>query len=222
VTVSQKHEINILTSFRSSPDQPVCDQLTSATYRPKGNSFEAADQDTSGAMCWGDSFYSGLNHAFKQAAGVGETLAIVQVLPALKWDKYALVLQRRSTGFALLRMDLNREDWSAPILLNDRATASECFSRAKSSPVNVKTLDISGDRAEALVKSLDSLDLRRDRCARGKDGQCAFLTDGREFYVQVGDHVALSLTDVKGMQGYTSENPLLSEWVYRLLDEAKH
>jgi hypothetical protein len=222
VTVNEKHKISILTFLRSSPDQPVCDRLSSVTYRPKGDSFEAEDGHTSAAMCWGDSFFPGLNLAFKQAAGPGETLAIVQVLPVLGWDKYALVLRRKATALTVLRMELNREDWEAPILSSTKATASECFSRAQSVSVSVKTLDIAENRAQALVKSLDSLDFGSDHCARGADSQCAFFLDGRAFYVQVGDHAPLRLTDVEGMKGYASENPAMSAWVYRLLEEAKH
>jgi hypothetical protein len=220
VMVNEKHSISVVTFLRSTPDQPVCDRLSSATYRPKGDSFDLEDQHTDTAMCWGDNFY-GLNVAFKQAAAPGETLAIVQILPALGLDKYALLLQRRATGLAVLRMDLKREDWSAPISSGRRATALECFARAKSVRVSVKTLRVPEDGVEALANSLQSLDLRVDHCARGENGQCAFLLDGRAFYVQVGERDPISLTDVKGMRGYSSENPSVSEWIYKLLKEAK-
>jgi len=182
VMVNEKHKISVVSFFRSTPDQPVCDRLSSATYRPKGDSFNLEDQRTGTAMCGGDNFHPGLNLAFKQAAGRGETLAIVQVLPSLGWDKYALVLQRRATGLAVLRMELNREDWSAPILSEAKATALECFARAQSVRVGVKTLRIPEDQAKALANSLESLDFGVDHCARKANGECAFMFDGRAFY----------------------------------------
>lgn len=222
VMVNEKHEIAVATAFRSTTNQPVCDGISSATYRPKGKVFEAEDQHTGTATCWLDSFSFGLNSAFKQAAGPGETLAIVQVLPALTLDKYALVLHRRATGLAILRMELNDDDWSAPLLSKTKPTASECFARAKSLPVRVKSLGVPEDQAEALENSLQSLDLGLDHCARGVDGQCAFLLDGRAFYMQVGERAPIRLTDVQGITGYTSENPAVSAWVYDLLEQAKH
>lgn len=220
VMVNEKHKINVVSFFRSTPDEPMCDRLSSATYRPKGDSFDVEDQHTGSAMCWVDSFYSGLDLAFKQAAAPGETLAIVEVLPAF-WDRYTLVLQRRTTGLVVLRMELKRDDWSAPMLSDPKPTALECFARAKSVRVHVKTLRIPEDRADALSNSLQSLDLGVDHCARGVNGQCAYLLDGRAFYVQVAEHTPISLTDVKRLRGYASENPALSDWVYRLLEEAK-
>lgn len=220
VMVNEKHKVNVAADFRSVPDQPVCDGVSWAIYRPKGHSFEVEAQHSDNAMCWGDSFQPGLTIAFRGSPGPGVTLAIVQVLGVPKGDRYALVLQRGAAGVAILRMELNPEDWTAAIFSN-RTTASECFARAKSVLVNVRALAIPESWAEAMANSLQSIDLGSDRCAREANGQCAYFLDGREFYVQVGEHLPISLTDLKGMRGYSSENPALSAWVYSLLEQAK-
>jgi len=218
--VNEKQKVTVGTAFRSTPDQPVCDRVSSATYRPKGHSFEVENQHNNDAMCWGNSFYRGLGFAFQKAAGPGVTLAIVQVLGVLKGDRYALVLQRGEAGVVALRMELNPEDWTATLFSNG-TTASECFARAQSVPVNVTSLADAENWAEAMANALQSIDLESDHCARGADGQCVHFLDGREFYVQIGDRSPIGLTDVPRRRGYSSENPALSAWVYRLLEQAK-
>jgi hypothetical protein len=222
VSVDEKHKINILTFSRSTPANPICDQFSSTVYEPKGKSFELTDQHTA-TSCW-LGYNAGLNAAFRQAAGPGETLAIVQWRPALTADQYALVLQRRPTGTSVLRMQLQqKEDWSSAVYTSMKnATALDCFSRAASVHVNVTTLEIPQNGAQDLAMALDRVDLRTDRCARCADGACARLLDGRTFYVQVGDHAPIKITDVKSLRGYVSENPQLSGWIYKLLDETKH
>lgn len=167
--------------------------------------------------------WAGLNVAFRQAAGPGETLAIVENLPALSTDRYALLLQRRTDGIRVLRMEWQQEAWSeAANTWRDNATTWDCFSRGTSVPVTVTALDVPQNRMQESVTTLEQVDLRSDRCARRSDRECAMILDGRAFSVQVGDSAPILLTDVKGLRGYVSENPPLSEWVYKLLGEAKH
>jgi hypothetical protein len=213
-----------MTFSRSTPAKPFCDQYSSAVYVPKGSSFELKDQDTGTSMCRDSyAYWAGLNAALRQAAGPGATLAIVESLPALGGDRYALVLQRGNDGIRMLRMEWQREAWSqAAYAWNNAATTEECFSQAASFPVTVTALDISQDRVQDLVTTLEQVDLRHDRCARRADRECAWILDGRGFSVQVGNSAPILLTDVKGLRGFVSENPQLSEWVYKLLGEAKH
>jgi hypothetical protein len=224
VSVGARHEIDIMIFSRSTPTKPICDRYSSASYIPKGSSFELSDQDAGTTMCRSsDAYRAGLNVALRQAAGPGELLVIVENLPALSPDRYALVLQRRSDGVRMLRLEWQREAWSrAAYAWNNTATTEECFSQAASFPVTVTALDISQKRMQELVTTLEQEDLRSDRCARRADRECAMILDGRAFSVQVGDNAPILLTDVKGLRGYASENPQLSEWVYELLGEAKH
>jgi hypothetical protein len=224
VWVGEKHEINIMGFARSTPTKPICDQCSSASYVPKGNSFELKNQDSGTSMCRSFNAYgAGLNVAFRQAAGPGEILAIVENLPSLSPAWYALVLQRKATGIGVLRMDWQRDAWSEGAdTFRNNASTWDCFSRGASVHVTVTALEIPQDRTQNLATALEQVDLRSDRCARGADRECAMILDGRGFSVQVGDNPSIRLTDVKGPRGYLSENPALSEWVYKLLGEAEH
>ena len=220
VSVDDKHEVSIMIFSRSAPTSPFCDQYSSASYLPKGDSFELKEQNTGVPTCsWSDAHRAGLNLAFRQAAGSGETLAVVENLPSLSPGWYALVLQRRPNGVNVLRMQWKREGYSD---VQGQRSAWDCFAGAKFTPMNVATLDIPQDRAKNLLIALQRTDLRSDRCPRRGNQECAMLLDGRAFSVQVGDNPPIRLTDVKGLRGYVSENPQLSEWVYKLLDEASH
>jgi hypothetical protein len=223
VLADEKHEIRVTTVYRSTPDQPVCDRFDSMTYAPKKDSFELTDQDTGPAPCSLDSYDTGLNAAFRKAAGAGEILAVVGIWPALSPDKHVIVLKRVNDAVEILRMELREEASSAPMLYGKtKATALECFSKGLSVPVSVATLRVSEEKAQDLAMRLGKIDLRSDRCARrSANGSCAILLDGRSFTVQVGDHAPISLTDVKGLRGYVSQNPPLSEWVYKLIGETQ-
>lgn len=142
--------------------------------------------------------------------------------PPLSPNKYALVFQRRDHWIALPRMDLPLGKWPNRVedLIN-RKTASGCFAEVTALPVNVTALDIPQDRTQTLLTALGQIDLDSDRCARGADGECAFLRDRRAFVVEVGKSTKVILTDVKDLHGYTSQNRRLSEWVYKLLAESK-
>lgn len=128
-------------------------------------------------------------------------------------------MQRQTNGIHLLRMQWERK---GGLDAEGRGSAWDCFAHAKSVPLRVATLDIPQDRAKNLLIALEQIDPRRDRCLRRADQECAQILDGRRFFVQVGDNPPIRLTDVKRLRGYTSENQQLSEWVYKLLDEANH
>jgi hypothetical protein len=117
-------------------------------------------------------------------------------------------------------MDWAQKDWYLAALWSE-ATASECFSEAASVQVKVNALEVSQSMAEDLATALNGIDLRTDRCPRDAEGECAMFVDGRSFHVQVRGHVPINLINLRGMKGYTSENPQLSAWINRLLDEAK-
>ena len=220
VSVDDKHEISIMIFSRSAADRPFCDQYNSASYVPKGNSFELKEQNTGTPACsWSDADWAGLNVALRQAPGSGETVAVVENLPALSPDRYALVMQRQTNGIHLLRMQWERK---GGLDADGQGSAWDCFAHAKSIPLRVATLDIPQDRAKNLLIALEQIDPRGDRCLRRADRECAQILDGRRFVVQVGDNPPIRLTDVKRLRGYTSENQQLSEWVYNLLDEASH
>jgi hypothetical protein len=224
VLVGQQHEISVMTFSRSTPTKPFCDQYSSASYVPKGGAFELKNQDAGTLRCSSsDAYWAGQDVAFRQAAGSGETLAIVENLPALSHDRYALVLQRRTDSIQLLRMDWQQDAWSQAVSRwRNTASSDECFSQAASFPVAVVVLSVPEKKAQDLAASLEQVDLRSDRCARRADMECAHMFDGRAFSVQVADHPPVLLTDVKGLRGYSSENPPLYEWVYKLLGEASH
>jgi hypothetical protein len=219
VSVDEEHRINISTYSRSTPEGPVCDQFTTTTFEPRGSTFELQDQHTAKSRCW-VGYGAGLDAALWQAAGPYETIGIVQVASARSPVHYALALQRDAAGAHVLRMDWAQKDWYLAALWSE-ATASECFSEAASVQVKVNALEVSQSMAEDLATALNGIDLRTDRCPRDAEGECAMFVDGRSFHVQVRGHVPINLINLRGMKGYTSENPQLSAWINRLLDEAK-
>jgi hypothetical protein len=99
------------------------------------------------------------------------------------------------------------------------ATALQCFEHAAAVPISAANLKVPVENVQKLANELNGIDLTSDRCARRPDKTCALLLDGRSFHVQVGNHTAVAITDVKGLRGYSSENEELSAWIYRLLDE---
>jgi hypothetical protein len=218
-SVAEKHRINIVTYSRSTPESPVCDQSNTATYEPRGTTYELLDQHTARSTC-GIGYGAGLNAALWQAAGPSETIAIIEVLPALSPNRYALALQREHTTTRVVRMEWPQVDdpFIAPW---NKSTALGCFSEAASFQVKVRTLNIPQDKADELAKALDGIDLRSDRCPRNAEGECARFTDGRSFHVEVPGNAPINIFDLRREKGYVSENPQLSEWIYKLLDEAK-
>ncbi len=215
VSVDEKHRINILTYSRSTQASAVCDQLGTTTYEPRSGSFELQDHHTGDSGC-GVGYDAGLSAALRQAAGPGEIIGVIRILPAFSYH-YALVLQHGPNDIRVLRMEWPQKSWSE-WSGQAEATAADCFSRAASLLVKVKILEVSQTSAQNLADALDRVDLRTDRCARGIHGECAMITDGRAFRVEVRDHAPVGLTDVNGLRGVMSENPQLSEWVSRLLD----
>lgn len=221
VTVDEKHRIHILTFSRSSPSSPVCDQSNSTTYKPLKDTFELEEQHSDASMCW-YGYHEGLSVAFRQAAGPGETLAIVRVMPSLSLNRYAIVLQRVSTGIRVLRMEHHDDAWlSKADTPRKQKTALDCYNHAAAVHMKVWALKIPPNEAQNLVADLGQIDLRNDRCARNAEGICTSFLDGRAFSVQVGDNPPIVITDVKGFQGDTSENPQLSRWIYKLLNETR-
>jgi hypothetical protein len=221
VTIDEKHKIHVLTFSRSSPASPVCDQSNSTTYKPRKDSFELEEQHTDTSMCWADGYSEGLSVAFRQAAGQGEMLAFVRVMPSLSPNRYTIVLQRVPTGIRVLRMEPRDEDWLSAYMSGKKETALDCFNHAAAVHMKVWTLKIPPDIAQNLITELSQIDLRNDRCPRDAEGICTMFLDGRAFTVQVGDHPPIALTDVKGYPNDMSENPQLSRWIYKLLDVTK-
>jgi hypothetical protein len=219
VSVDKEHRIDISTYFRSTPESPVCDQFSSTTFKPRGSTFELQDQHAAKSKCW-IGYGAGLDAALWQAAGPGETIAIVQVLPSLSPDRYALALQRRASGARVLRMEWDQSGSPCLPPLAD-ASASDCFSRMASVQVQAKPLNVQPNIAEDLATALDGIDLRTDRCTRNAEGECVMFTDGREFHVEVRGQAPVDVFDLHGVKGYMSENPQLSEWIYKLLNETK-
>lgn len=222
VSIGEKRTISIRTYFRSVPDSPICDQFNTTTYQPKGNTFDQRDRRTGTSMCW-VGYGAGLNAALWQAAGPGETLAIIQVLPtvAAHPDRYALALQREGEGARVVRMEWPDKD--SPYVGDlSKATASDCYLRLSSVPVKTIELRVPQDKAVELATALSGIDLRADRCVRNADGQCAMFRDGRTFHVEVRGHAPVNVFDLQGEKGYASENPQLSEWICKLLYETKN
>lgn len=220
VSVDEKHRIIISTYSRSTRENPVCDQTTVATFVPKGNSFELQDRNTNNSKCWVGNG-AGLSAALWKAAGPERTVAVVEVLPSLSPDRYALALQHDATGAHVLRLNW-REPGSPFMGAQSKATASDCFFQASSIHVKVSTSKVPQDRAEELVAALGRIDLRADRCVRNAERECAMFTDGTYFHVEAQGHAAIDIFDLRGEKGYMSENPELSEWIYKLIDAVEH
>ena len=223
VSVGEKHEISVMDFFRSTSDEPICDRFVSAEYWPKKNSFVPKNLETGPSLCWFDARNAGLNAAFRRAAGAGEILAILQDQPALSSRWYALVLQHAAEGFRVLFMQLPAEAWALPGLTDsqNRMTAAACYARAAASTVRVTRLEIPPKKLATLASALSRIDLHSGRCPRSPDTGCGLLLDGRTFLVQVGNNPTLRLTDVRGLKGWVNENPQLSDWVYRFLEESR-
>jgi len=221
VSVGEKYRISISTYSRSAPDSSICDQRMTSTYEPKGVVFELQNQHTADSRCW-VGYDAGLSSALWQAAGQGETIVIVQVLPSVAPfpDRYAIALRREPTGVDVIRMEWPEK--GSPYMGDlSKVTASDCFSRQASLHVKVMAMKVPEDRAEELAIALSGIDLRTDRCPRNAEGECAMFRDGREFHVEVRGHAPMDVFDLQGSKGYISENPQLSEWIYKLLDETK-
>lgn len=222
VSIGEKHTIIIRKYFRSVPDNPICDQFDTTTYEPKGNTFREKAQSSGTSMCW-VGYGAGLSAALWHAAGRGETLAVVEVLPtvAAHPDRYALALQREGNGARVVRLDWPEE---GSVYVGDlsKTSASGCYSRLSSVPVRAIELRVPQDMAVELATALKGIDLRADRCTRNAEGQCARFLDGRTFHVEVRDHAPVNLFDLQNERGYVSENQQLAEWIYQMLDEAKH
>jgi hypothetical protein len=221
VSIVEKHTISVRMYFRSVSGNPICDQLKTTTYEPKRNTFEKQDQRTGTSMCW-VGYDAGLSAALWQAAGPDKTLAIVQVFPtvAAHPDRYALALAREGERLRIVRMEWP-EKGSPYVGDLSKASASDCYSRLSSVPIQATELEVPQVKAVELATALSGIDLRADRCVRNGESQCARFFDGRTFHVEVRGHVPVNVFDLENEKGYVSENPKLSEWIYQLLDESK-
>ena len=85
----------------------------------------------------------------------------------------------------------------------------------------MRAIEVPHADAVELAKGLDQIDLRADRCPRNAAGQCVMFVDGGGFHVEVRGHPPVDIFDLGHERGYVSENPQLSEWIYKLLDVTK-
>jgi hypothetical protein len=218
VTVDMKHRINVTTYSRSTPNSPACDMDSTAVFQPIGNTFDLLERKSSEAGCWAG-YGSGLKDALWKAAGQAGTKAIVRVSPSMRRG-YAFALTNDGAGARVLQLEWPETDSPFTESLS-KETASECFSRAAALHVKVTDLMVQQGRAGELAAALNSIDFRADRCVRNAEGECTRFLDGTYFQVEVLGHPAIELFDLQHHKGYVSQNPELSEWVYRLVDEAK-
>jgi len=211
-------KITISVWFRKKGERTeACDNLRRLTYRPKGSSYRLTADEITRAPCDVGTYWAGLALVYSRAAS-GERLATLRAFGSLtRQNEFAIVIEKTPTGITISRVgpreDLQKQT-AAPAL-----TPSQCLAIARNVDFERKVFPVRQEVAQRLVDDLATIDLNRHDCVRDSRGQCAYIFDTLVYFLQRLDGSASQVMDVSHLQGLTSENPELSEWIARLLEE---
>jgi len=219
VWAKKKGEVEISLPIAASNSDPDCTKGQVLTYRWNKHNYQLAEEKKFDAPCGIETTNRAITLAFREAAGPGETLAMLEVFPSF-WPQHAIAIQRTPTGTVVYELRFERPvefGW-----LTHRQTPAECIERAKAVAPIRTVLPISTEEAEGFVTKLGQIDLKTDRCPRGKTGECSFLLDGTMLAVWLSNGRTAEFHDIGGLKDIVSENPHLHQWAQALLLAAKN
>lgn len=80
-------------------------------------------------------------------------------------------------------------------------------------------LALDGAWAQRYIDELEMTDFTVDRCPSAKNGSCVPVLDGVAYLVRLNDGRSATVTRVSKPNGITGQNPALSNWITKLLEE---
>ena len=171
------------------------------------------------AKCDVDTYQKTLNAVFSQVTR-GERVATVQVLPSFEAE-WAIAFDVTPEGLVVSRISFRKQLWSQWFCGPDAATPTPSQRIELAKAIEERTpVPLARESAQRFIDGLARMDFSTDRCPRNSDGSCAYLRDGVVYVVQFKDGRSARLTDVTDLNGMSSENPTLSNWVTELLKES--
>ncbi|HEY6969616.1 MAG TPA: hypothetical protein VJA94_10455 [Candidatus Angelobacter sp.] len=220
---SKKGEITVIVPEQSADSaMGVCNQSDVLIYRWNGTTYALAERKSvTATQCGLDNYFDALHTAFSRLAEPGETLAMVERLPALRPES-AVVFQRVSGQIKVVRVVLEKGLWSQISYLTHPIAPADCVAMGRSAPAaERKELAITSQQAEKFLADLSGIDRQTEKCPRRADGSCGYVLDGTFYAVYFPDGSMSRITGLSPRVDLISENPALLCWVNSLLQTSK-
>jgi hypothetical protein len=222
VQASKKGDVTISVPYHGGEEiAEACDHVRVYSYHPRKKTYQLAEQKDLLAQCSRAYYYQALDVAVPQTSGTTR-IATIKILPSFQPDT-AITFDMTSQGLEISRFVFPKELW-VELSVYARSSPklpSQCLALAKTIKLDRTVVPMDRGLAQRYIDELRKIDFTVDRCPRSKAGVCYYVLDGRSFVVQLDDGRSAQITDVSKMNGMSSQNPALSDWIARLFSEIR-